>query len=65
VNAPLSSDLVSMLRSGRSSLILDAAEPAADEIERLRKRIAVLERENSAISEGYLQKLGIKPEDLR
>jgi len=35
------------------------------EINRLKETLAVRDRENGALAEGYLAKLGIKPEDLR
>lgn len=35
------------------------------EVARLRETLAVRDRENGALAEGYLSKIGIKPEDLR
>lgn len=37
--APASKELIRMLRAGRSSLMLDAAEPAADALEQMQARI--------------------------
>jgi hypothetical protein len=58
-------ELLAHWGSEHYSPIIQATVCHLEELKRLRDRVAMLERENGALAENYLSKLGIKPEDLR